>query len=271
MLTLPNLLTLSRIVAVPLLVAFLWWPRWEAGFGIAFALYCLMGITDYFDGYLARAQGAVSKLGVFLDPIADKIMVAAVILMLVGTRHDDDRALIANVHLIAALIILLREIAVSGLREFLAGLQVSLPVSKLAATRRLRRAHSRWRTAGTGLDQGHRPWLPVGGGGTDAGDGLGLPARRHPAHGLTRMAIEILYFAWVRERMGRAQETIDPAPDVTTVAALVDWLAARDDVSGEALADRARLRAAVDQAFVPMDASIVGAKEIALFPPVTGG
>lgn len=132
MLTLPNLLTLSRIVAVPLLVAFLWWPRWEAGFGIAFALYCLMGVTDYFDGYLARAQGAVSKLGVFLDPIADKIMVAAVILMLVGTRHDDDRALIAGVHLIAALIILLREIAVSGLREFLAGLQVSLPVSKLA-------------------------------------------------------------------------------------------------------------------------------------------
>lgn len=131
MLTLPNLLTLSRIVAVPLLVALLWWPRWEAGFGIAFALYCLMGITDYFDGYLARAQGAVSKLGIFLDPIADKIMVAAVILMLVGTRHDD-AALITGVHLIAALVILLREIAVSGLREFLAGLQVSLPVSKLA-------------------------------------------------------------------------------------------------------------------------------------------
>ena len=131
MLTLPNLLTLSRIVAVPLLVAFLWWPRWEAGFGIAFALYCLMGVTDYFDGYLARAQGTVSKLGVFLDPIADKIMVAAVILMLVGTRHDDV-AVINGVHIIAALVILLREIAVSGLREFLAGLQVSLPVSKLA-------------------------------------------------------------------------------------------------------------------------------------------
>jgi CDP-diacylglycerol--glycerol-3-phosphate 3-phosphatidyltransferase/cardiolipin synthase len=90
-----------------------------------------MGITDYFDGYLARAQGAVSRLGAFLDPIADKIMVAAVILMLVGTRHDD-MALITGVHLIAALIILLREIAVSGLREFLAGLQVSLPVSRLA-------------------------------------------------------------------------------------------------------------------------------------------
>lgn len=126
MLTLPNLLTLSRIVALPLLVGLLWWPRWEAGYAIAFALYCLMGVTDYFDGYLARANGAVSRLGVFLDPIADKIMVAAVILMLVGT-HD-----IAGVHLIAALIILLREIAVSGLREFLAPLHVSVPVSRLA-------------------------------------------------------------------------------------------------------------------------------------------
>ncbi|WP_341208292.1 CDP-diacylglycerol--glycerol-3-phosphate 3-phosphatidyltransferase [uncultured Sphingomonas sp.] len=131
MLSLPNILTLSRIVAVPLLVAFLWWPSWRFGFGIAFCLYCLMGITDYFDGYLARAQGTVSKLGVFLDPIADKIMVAAVILMLVGTRHDDVAA-ITGVHIIAALVILLREIAVSGLREFLAGLQVSLPVSRLA-------------------------------------------------------------------------------------------------------------------------------------------
>ena len=94
---------------------------------IAFALYCLMGITDYFDGYLARAQGTVSKLGMFLDPIADKIMVAAVILMLVG-----DAATSPGVHVIAALIILLREIAVSGLREFLARLQVSVPVSQLA-------------------------------------------------------------------------------------------------------------------------------------------
>lgn len=85
------------------------------------------------------------------------------------------------------------------------------------------------------------------------------------------MPIEMLYFAWVRERMGLAQEMVDPPADVTTVAALVDWLAARNDASAEALADRARLRAAVDQAFVGMDASIVGAREIALFPPVTGG
>jgi cardiolipin synthase len=124
--TLPNLLTLSRIVAVPLLVAFLWWPGWAAGYGIAFALYCLMGVTDYFDGYLARANGAVSRLGIFLDPIADKIMVAAVVLILVGTGD------IAGLEVIAALIILLREIAVSGLREFLAQVQVSVPVSRLA-------------------------------------------------------------------------------------------------------------------------------------------
>lgn len=126
MLTLPNILTLSRIVTVPLLAAFLWWPEWRTGYAIAFAIYCLMGITDYFDGYLARAQGTVSKLGVFLDPIADKIMIAAVILMLVG------KGVIADYHLIAALIILLREITVSGLREFLAQLQVSVPVSQLA-------------------------------------------------------------------------------------------------------------------------------------------
>lgn len=122
----PNLLTLSRIVAVPLLVGLLWWPAWPTGYAIAFALYCLMGITDYFDGYLARSYGVVSRLGIFLDPIADKIMVAAVILILVSTRD------IAGFDVIAALVILLREIAVSGLREFLAPLQVSVPVSRLA-------------------------------------------------------------------------------------------------------------------------------------------
>jgi CDP-diacylglycerol--glycerol-3-phosphate 3-phosphatidyltransferase/cardiolipin synthase len=71
-----------RIVTVPVLVWLLWWPEWTAGYALAFGVYSLMGITDYFDGYLARAQGAVSKLGIFLDPIADKIMVAAVILVL---------------------------------------------------------------------------------------------------------------------------------------------------------------------------------------------
>lgn len=126
MLTLPNILTLSRILAVPLLVFLLWPEPSELEYGLAFSLYALMAITDYFDGYLARAQGTVSKLGVFLDPIADKIMIAAVILMLVLTRD------VSGFATIPALIILLREIAVSGLREFLAGAQVSVPVSQLA-------------------------------------------------------------------------------------------------------------------------------------------
>ncbi len=125
MLTLPNLLTLSRIFAVPILVALLWHPG-RIDYALCFVLYCVMGITDYFDGYVARTQGTVSKLGVFLDPIADKIMVAAVIVMLIVTGD------IVGWAVIAALIILLREIAVSGLREFLAELRVSMPVSQLA-------------------------------------------------------------------------------------------------------------------------------------------
>ena len=88
MLSLPNILTLSRIFAVPILV-FLLWPGTKPyslqplpiDYWFAFSLYCLMGITDYFDGYVARTQGTVSKLGVFLDPIADKIMVAATIVL----------------------------------------------------------------------------------------------------------------------------------------------------------------------------------------------
>jgi len=131
MLTLPNILTLSRIVAVPLLVFLLWKPGWF-DYAITFALYCLIGITDYFDGYVARAQGTVSRLGMFLDPIADKIMVAAVIVMLVSSRANSGEPVIHGFHIVPALIILIREIAVSALPEFLAGLQISIPVSRLA-------------------------------------------------------------------------------------------------------------------------------------------
>ena len=131
MLTLPNILTLSRIFAVPLLVFLLWKPSWF-DYAITFGLYCLVGITDYFDGYLARAQKTVSRLGVFLDPIADKIMVVAVIVMLISSRQASGVPVIHDFHIVPALVILLREITVSGLREFLAGLQVSVPVSKLA-------------------------------------------------------------------------------------------------------------------------------------------
>ncbi|MGQ0559893.1 MAG: CDP-diacylglycerol--glycerol-3-phosphate 3-phosphatidyltransferase [Sphingosinicella sp.] len=131
MLTLPNLLTLSRILAVPILVALLWQPG-PVDYAITFILYCIVGITDYFDGYLARAQGTVSRLGMFLDPIADKIMVGAVIVMLIARAPAGAAPIVHDWHLIPALIILLREIIVSGLREFLAGLRISVPVSQLA-------------------------------------------------------------------------------------------------------------------------------------------
>src|SRR5215216_906577 len=130
MLTVPNLLTLSRILAVPILVFLLWKPGWY-DYAITYVLYCLVGITDYFDGYLARAQGKISKLGQFLDPIADKIMVAAVLVMLISSRKANPVPEIAGLHIIPALIILLREIIVSGLREFLAELRVGIPVSAL--------------------------------------------------------------------------------------------------------------------------------------------
>ena len=114
MLTLPNLLTLSRILAVPILVFLLWKPA-PYDYAITFVLYCIVGITDYFDGYLARAQGLISRLGQFLDPIADKIMVAAVMVMLMASRKaDGDVPIIENCDIIPALIILLREIIVSG-------------------------------------------------------------------------------------------------------------------------------------------------------------
>ena len=136
MLTLPNILTLSRIVAMPVMVLLLWHPSpWD--YALAFGLYVLVAITDYFDGYLARAKGQISRLGQFLDPIADKIMIAAVLMMLISSRKANPVPEIAGLHIIPALVILLREIIVSGLREFLAPLNISVPVSRLA----------KWKTA----------------------------------------------------------------------------------------------------------------------------
>ncbi|VVT14265.1 Molybdopterin synthase sulfur carrier subunit [Sphingomonas sp. EC-HK361] len=83
--------------------------------------------------------------------------------------------------------------------------------------------------------------------------------------------MRILYFAWVREAVGMPEEIIDPPPEAVTVGALIDWLATTSEGHARAFADRDRLRAAVDQAFVGLDASVRGAREIAIFPPVTGG
>lgn len=122
----PNLLTYGRCLAVPLVVVLLFWPEEHWARWWALGIYVAAAITDYFDGYLARAWDQQSALGRMLDPIADKLLVAAVLLMLVAD------ATIYGWHIWAAIIILLREILVSGLREFLAELKVSVPVSKVA-------------------------------------------------------------------------------------------------------------------------------------------
>ncbi len=81
----------------------------------------------------------------------------------------------------------------------------------------------------------------------------------------------MLYFAWVRERVGTGQEDVTPPADAKTVVDLVDWLAGTSAGHAEAFADRTRLRAAIDGAFVPLDSPLGDAAEVAIFPPVTGG
>ena len=134
-LAIPNLLTYGRIAAVPVVVGCLYWQsilngglwlRW-----VALAIFIAAGITDFLDGYFARIWGQQSTFGRMLDPIADKLLVASCLLMLAvdGT--------IKGVTVLAAIVILCREILVSGLREYLAELRVSVPVTQLA----------KWKTA----------------------------------------------------------------------------------------------------------------------------
>jgi CDP-diacylglycerol--glycerol-3-phosphate 3-phosphatidyltransferase len=123
--SLPNSLTISRIALVPLFVAAFFLPG-DTGRWIVFILFCLAGLTDAVDGMIARKLKAESSLGRMLDPIADKLIVSAALLMLTADRT------LQGVHLVPALVILCREILVSGLREFLAGADVSLPVTRVA-------------------------------------------------------------------------------------------------------------------------------------------
>ena len=124
-LNISNLLTLARILVIPVIVVCIYLKSPFYGW-IAFVLFCLASITDYFDGYIARIRNEITNFGTFLDPIADKLLVASVILILTSKK------IIVDWETIPALIILLREIVVSGLREFLAGIKVSVPVSKIA-------------------------------------------------------------------------------------------------------------------------------------------
>lgn len=129
--SLPNILTYGRIAAVPVLVALLFFYDEPGARIAAFAIFVAACITDWLDGYLARIWQQQSNLGRMLDPIADKLLVGATLLMLVYTRD------ITGWSIWAAVIILSREILVSGLREFLAELNVKVHVTQLA----------KWKTA----------------------------------------------------------------------------------------------------------------------------
>ena len=124
--SLPNILTVSRIFAIPIMICLMLFVDDPLGSWLAFSAYTYACITDFFDGYLARAWHQQSAFGRFLDPIADKLLVASILLALVGI----DR--VSGLTLLPAAVILCREILVSGLREFLAEIDVSVPVSKLA-------------------------------------------------------------------------------------------------------------------------------------------
>ena len=124
-LKIPNILTIGRIIVVPIFILTFYLPG-ALGDWIPFLLFSLASFTDFLDGLLARLYKEESKLGELLDPIADKIIVAAALVLLVMNKT------IQNYEVIAAIIILTREIMISGLREYLAKSQISMPVTGLA-------------------------------------------------------------------------------------------------------------------------------------------
>lgn len=127
---LPNILTMSRIFAIPFIVGCFFVDEFWAHLA-ATILFVVACITDFFDGYFARQWKQVSAFGRFLDPVADKLLVSTILLMLSGT------GIISGVNLVAAAIILAREIIVSGLREFMSEMQMIIPVTRYA----------KWKTA----------------------------------------------------------------------------------------------------------------------------
>lgn len=126
MLALPNILTILRIALVPVFAIVLWGDPSNSDRVLAFAIFCIAGISDGLDGYIARKFNAGSDFGRMLDPIADKILVGVALMILVAQGHFD------GLKMLPALVILSREFLVSGLREFLAGAQVSVPVTFFA-------------------------------------------------------------------------------------------------------------------------------------------
>ena len=182
-LALPNLLTYGRIAAVPVVVVLMYWQsilggdlwlRW-----LALAIFIVAGVSDILDGYFARTWGQQSSLGRMLDPIADKLLVSSCLLMLAAEET------IRGWSLFAAVIILCREILVSGLREYLAELRVGVPVTRLA----------KWKTIGQMVAIG---FLIAG----DAGDRIVPVVTETGITLLWLSALLTLYTGWDYMRAG---------------------------------------------------------------------
>lgn len=127
----PNAITIFRVLAAPIVAVLLWQPASSELTSVILALFIVAAISDYFDGWLARKFQVVSALGRMLDPIADKLLVAGCIIALAAIRED------GGWFLLPALMIIMREFLVAGLREFLADTKLVVPVSILA----------KWKTA----------------------------------------------------------------------------------------------------------------------------
>lgn len=184
--SLPNLLTLSRIGVIPVMVGLFYvdspGARW-----LACVLFIAAAITDWFDGYVARLRNQVSAFGRFLDPIADKLLVVSVLFMLAAFKRVD------SLSILSALVIVLREILVSGLREFLAEVRVGLPVSRLA----------KWKT---GIQMVAIPLLLVGDAATF------MPTQAIGEAGLLFAALLTLITGWDYLSSGWRHLRADPVP-----------------------------------------------------------
>ena len=250
MIRLPNILTVLRIALVPVFAIAFVLPGDTARL-VAFGVFCIAGLSDALDGLAARKLNAGSDFGRMLDPIADKILVGVALMMLVaeGTinQFNLDEGLRGLLKLVPALVILVREFLVSGLREFLAGADVSVPVSFFAKIKttiqmfaigamilgpmadKVRSRRARLRLCGA-----------VGGRGADGGDGLCLSARRAGARAPAAASqqrdagVKLLYFAWVRQKVGKSEETLALPAGVSTVRDLAGHLRTRGPGYAEA-------------------------------------
>lgn len=192
---LPNILTFCRIVAVPVIVALFFWPsdiaRW-----IALILFVLAAVTDFLDGWLARRYDVTSPVGRLFDPIADKLLVGAVIVALVWT---------GDAPVIPAILIICRELLVSGLREHLAENKVALPVTWLA----------KWKTT---VQMVALAFLILGTGGPELTDGLTTLLIGQILFWIAAILTVITGWDYLRTGLRRAADDDDDVQDLTSTA-----------------------------------------------------